>query len=61
MSGAYCDFIQIWDIGGNSLGAKMLANYVYGSSAILMVYDVTIAEVGIILVLFCLLELTGAQ
>ena len=25
--------LQIWDIGGQSIGGKMLSNYIYGSSA----------------------------
>ena len=26
--------LQIWDIGGQSIGGKMLSNYIYGSSAV---------------------------
>ena len=33
--------LQIWDIGGQQIGGKMLGKYVYGSAAILFVYDVT--------------------
>ena len=36
--------LQIWDIGGQQLGGKMLGNYLYGSHAILLVYDVTSLE-----------------
>ena len=33
--------LQIWDIGGQSIGSKMLGNYIYGSQAILICYDIT--------------------
>mmetsp|Transcript_40090 Transcript_40090/g.78551 ORF Transcript_40090/g.78551 Transcript_40090/m.78551 type:complete len:222 (+) Transcript_40090:270-935(+) len=33
--------LQIWDIGGQSIGSKMLGNYIYGSQAILVCYDIT--------------------
>eukprot|EP01060_Flectonema_neradi_P037619 TRINITY_DN7622_c3_g1_i1.p1 TRINITY_DN7622_c3_g1~~TRINITY_DN7622_c3_g1_i1.p1 ORF type:complete len:256 (+),score=41.19 TRINITY_DN7622_c3_g1_i1:80-769(+) len=33
--------LQIWDIGGQQLGGKMLSNYLFGTHAILLVYDVT--------------------
>eukprot|EP01062_Namystynia_karyoxenos_P029978 TRINITY_DN22446_c0_g1_i1.p1 TRINITY_DN22446_c0_g1~~TRINITY_DN22446_c0_g1_i1.p1 ORF type:complete len:263 (+),score=95.47 TRINITY_DN22446_c0_g1_i1:94-789(+) len=33
--------LQIWDIGGQQLGGKMLANYIYGSHAVILAYDVT--------------------
>lgn len=33
--------LQIWDIGGQQIGGKMIDNYIYGSHAILFVYDVT--------------------
>lgn len=33
--------LQIWDIGGQQIGGKMLKNYVAGSHAILFVYDIT--------------------
>eukprot|EP01064_Diplonema_japonicum_P022549 TRINITY_DN324_c3_g2_i2.p1 TRINITY_DN324_c3_g2~~TRINITY_DN324_c3_g2_i2.p1 ORF type:complete len:229 (+),score=39.87 TRINITY_DN324_c3_g2_i2:62-748(+) len=36
--------LQIWDIGGQQLGGKMLGNYLFGSHAILMTYDVTSME-----------------
>ncbi|KAK2186205.1 hypothetical protein NP493_211g03004 [Ridgeia piscesae] len=33
--------LQVWDIGGQTLGGKMLDKYIYGSQGILMVYDIT--------------------
>ncbi|KAK2158400.1 hypothetical protein LSH36_171g06017 [Paralvinella palmiformis] len=33
--------LQVWDIGGQTLGGKMLDKYVYGSHGILLVYDIT--------------------
>lgn len=33
--------LQLWDIGGQSIGAKMLSNYIYGSDAVVFAYDVT--------------------
>mmetsp|Transcript_8535 Transcript_8535/g.18364 ORF Transcript_8535/g.18364 Transcript_8535/m.18364 type:complete len:207 (-) Transcript_8535:139-759(-) len=33
--------LQIWDIGGQSIGSKMLSNYIFGSQAIVVCYDVT--------------------
>ncbi|KAJ8317622.1 hypothetical protein KUTeg_005526 [Tegillarca granosa] len=33
--------LQVWDIGGQTLGGKMLDNYIYGSNGILLVYDIT--------------------
>lgn len=33
--------LQIWDIGGQSIGGKMIHNYVAGSHAVLLCYDVT--------------------
>jgi len=33
--------VQVWDIGGHSIGSKMLSNYIHGSHAILLVYDIT--------------------
>ena len=33
--------LQVWDIGGQTLGGKMLENYIYGSHGILLVYDIT--------------------
>lgn len=33
--------LQIWDIGGQSIGGKMISNYIYGSHAVLLTYDIT--------------------
>ncbi len=33
--------LQIWDIGGQQIGGKMLKNYIAGSHAVLFVYDIT--------------------
>lgn len=33
--------LQVWDIGGQTIGGKMLGNYIYGAQAVLLVYDVT--------------------
>ena len=33
--------LQIWDIGGQSIGSKMLGKYVYGSDVVFLCYDVT--------------------
>ncbi|RHY66225.1 hypothetical protein DYB38_007219, partial [Aphanomyces astaci] len=33
--------LQIWDIGGQSIGGKMLKNYIFGAHAVLLVYDIT--------------------
>lgn len=33
--------LQIWDIGGQQLGGRMLGNYIYGSHGVVLVYDVT--------------------
>ncbi|OWF55053.1 ras-related protein Rab-28-like [Mizuhopecten yessoensis] len=33
--------LQVWDIGGQTLGGKMLENYIYGSNGIVLVYDIT--------------------
>ncbi|ORY41766.1 ras-related protein rab-28-like protein [Neocallimastix californiae] len=33
--------IQIWDIGGQAINNKMIANYLYGAHAILFCYDIT--------------------
>uniref|UniRef100_A0A7E4W770 Ras-related protein Rab-28 n=1 Tax=Panagrellus redivivus TaxID=6233 RepID=A0A7E4W770_PANRE len=35
---------QIWDIGGQSISAPMLQNYLFGAHAILFVYDVSNSE-----------------
>ena len=29
-----------WDIGGQSIGGKMIKNYIYGAHAVLLCYDV---------------------
>merc|ERR1711966_167694 len=36
--------MQVWDIGGQSIGGKMIGNYVFGSHAVLLAYDITNAE-----------------
>lgn len=33
--------LQIWDIGGQTIGSKMVSNYIYGAQAVLLVYDIT--------------------
>ncbi|XP_074641865.1 ras-related protein Rab-28-like [Tubulanus polymorphus] len=33
--------IQVWDIGGQTLGGKMIDNYIYGAHGVLLVYDIT--------------------
>ncbi|KAJ7329468.1 hypothetical protein JRQ81_015642 [Phrynocephalus forsythii] len=33
--------VQVWDIGGQTIGGKMLDKYVYGAQAVLLVYDIT--------------------
>ncbi|XP_019408816.1 PREDICTED: ras-related protein Rab-28 isoform X3 [Crocodylus porosus] len=33
--------LQLWDIGGQTLGGKMLDKYIYGAQGILLVYDIT--------------------
>ncbi|XP_020341635.1 ras-related protein Rab-28 isoform X2 [Oncorhynchus kisutch] len=33
--------LQVWDIGGQSIGGKMLDKYVYGAQGVLLVYDIT--------------------
>eukprot|EP00928_Gymnodinium_smaydae_P086988 TRINITY_DN71357_c0_g1_i1.p1 TRINITY_DN71357_c0_g1~~TRINITY_DN71357_c0_g1_i1.p1 ORF type:complete len:236 (-),score=61.80 TRINITY_DN71357_c0_g1_i1:151-858(-) len=33
--------MQIWDIGGQSIGGKMVSNYIHGSQAVVLVYDIT--------------------
>jgi len=33
--------IQLWDIGGQTIGGKMIGNYIYGAQAILLVYDIS--------------------
>ena len=36
--------LQIWDIGGQQIGGKMIGKYIHGSHAVLFVYDTTNAE-----------------
>ena len=33
--------LQIWDIGGQSIGSKMITNYIGGAHAVLLCYDIT--------------------
>lgn len=33
--------LQIWDIGGQSIGSKLISNYIKGSDAIFLCYDIT--------------------
>lgn len=33
--------LQIWDIGGQSIGGKMVSNYIHGSHAVILAYDIT--------------------
>nr|CAB3265365.1 ras-related protein Rab-28-like [Phallusia mammillata] len=33
--------LQVWDIGGQTLGGSMLDKYVYGAQGVLFVYDIT--------------------
>lgn len=33
--------LQVWDIGGQTLGGSMLENYIYGAQGVLLVYDIT--------------------
>ncbi|XP_073897029.1 ras-related protein Rab-28 isoform X3 [Macaca fascicularis] len=33
--------LQIWDIGGQTIGGKMLDKYIYGAQGVLLVYDIT--------------------
>lgn len=33
--------MQLWDIGGQSIGSKMLSNYIAGAHAVLLCYDIT--------------------
>ena len=33
--------LQMWDIGGQSIGSKMITNYISGANAILLCYDIT--------------------
>jgi len=33
--------LQIWDIGGQTIGSKMIGNYIYGAQAVILCYDIT--------------------
>lgn len=33
--------LQIWDIGGQTIGGKMIGNYIHGAQAVLLLYDIT--------------------
>eukprot|EP00891_Asterochloris_glomerata_P004513 jgi/Astpho2/4513/fgenesh1_pm.00067_%23_24_t len=33
--------LQLWDIGGQTIASKMLASYIYGAQAVILVYDIT--------------------
>jgi len=33
--------LQVWDIGGQSIGGKMVTNYIHGAHAVCLVYDIT--------------------
>ncbi|CAN0281484.1 unnamed protein product [Ectocarpus sp. 12 AP-2014] len=33
--------MQIWDIGGQSIGSKMMSKYIFGAHAVIMCYDIT--------------------
>eukprot|EP00401_Gymnodinium_catenatum_P032505 CAMPEP_0117515062 /NCGR_PEP_ID=MMETSP0784-20121206/30387_1 /TAXON_ID=39447 /ORGANISM="" /LENGTH=233 /DNA_ID=CAMNT_0005310869 /DNA_START=106 /DNA_END=807 /DNA_ORIENTATION=- len=33
--------MQVWDIGGQSIGGKMVSNYIHGSHAVVLCYDIT--------------------
>lgn len=33
--------LQLWDIGGQSIGSSMVQSYVFGAHAVLLVYDIT--------------------
>ena len=36
--------LQVWDIGGQSLGSRMLGQYVWGAGLVFLCYDVTDAQ-----------------
>jgi Ras-related protein Rab-28 len=36
--------MQLWDIGGQSIGSKMISNYIHGAHAVLLCYDITNSE-----------------
>ena len=33
--------LQIWDIGGQTIGGEMIGNYIHGANAVLLMYDIT--------------------
>ena len=33
--------LQLWDIGGQTIGGKMINNYIYGAKAVVLCYDIT--------------------
>ena len=33
--------LQVWDIGGQSVGSSMLGKYIYGSDVVFLCYDIT--------------------
>ncbi|KAJ4459872.1 putative Ras-related protein Rab-28 [Paratrimastix pyriformis] len=33
--------LSIWDIGGQTIGSKMITKYIYGANAVLFCYDIT--------------------
>jgi len=33
--------LQMWDIGGQSIGGKMIDNYIYGAHCVILCYDIT--------------------
>lgn len=45
MSPPHLPVAQVWDIGGQALSSRMVANYVYGCQGALLVYDVTSMQV----------------
>jgi Ras-related protein Rab-28 len=36
--------LQIWDIGGQTIGSKMIGKYIFGAQAVFLAYDVSNAE-----------------
>ena len=33
--------IQLWDFGGQTVGGKMIRNYIYGAHAVILAYDIS--------------------
>ena len=33
--------VQLWDIGGQTIGGRMIRNYIFGAQAVLLVYDIS--------------------